>query len=217
MKSFCLYKGKFIAYIFLGFPISIHYFQLSFKSSTNNRSYWWYVDTLHQHRVTIPQGFPQGSVLGPLLLLIYIIDHHKAILPSETFHFVDDTHFYTLILTWDRSKPGFWAKANKISLNASKTKSSSIIGNFLTFVLFLKINGKKIFQSSCLKYLGVLIDSHLNWKARVSFLSAKLSSVNGIISKLMALCFYQNSHQCLPCSFQFSSTICLSTLRINQK
>jgi len=42
----------------------------------------------------------------------------------------------------------------------------------------------KIFQSSNIKYLGVLIDSHLNWKDHTTSLTAKLARANGIISKL---------------------------------
>ena len=76
-------------------------------------------------------GVPQGSVLGPLLFLIYINDLHKAIKYSKVRHFADDTNL--LInnksskqlqkqLNMDLRNLCNWLKANKISLNANKTE-----------------------------------------------------------------------------------------------
>ena len=79
-----------------------------------------------------------------------------------------------------------WLKANKISLNASKTeliifrdpkKKSS-------FELKIKIDGKKLIPSTFVKYLGILIDSHLNWHPHVTALSTKLSRAIGMLYKI---------------------------------
>ena len=127
--------------------------------------------------------------------MIYINDLHNAIFSSETFHFADDTHLLyfnddllSICTRVDRDLRSLqtWLKANKISLNSGKTEFL-IFRHFrknFPFTPFLKIGGKKIFQSSNIKYLGILIDSNLNWKAHTTSLSAKLARANGIISKL---------------------------------
>ena len=49
---------------------------------------------------------------------------------------------------------------------------------------FLKLVGKKIFPSPSVKYLGVRLDRHLNWKSHISDIATKLQRANGMLSKL---------------------------------
>ena len=166
-----------------------------FHSYLSNRSQFVSISSKGSSVKIIPHGVPQGSVLGPLLFLIYINDLHQAIFSSETFHFADDTHLlhfnHDLLSLCNRVNRDLrslqtWLKANKISLNTAKTEFL-IFRHYrknLPFIPFLKIGGKKIFQSSYIKYLGVLLDSYLNWKSHTTLLSAKLARANGIISKL---------------------------------
>ena len=77
-----------------------------------------------------------------------------------------------------------WLKVNKLSLNIKKT-------HFIVFTskknkvgpLSIKIDGQQIEEVSCTKFLGVYIDSKLNWKKHIEYISGKVSKGIGIILK----------------------------------
>ncbi len=140
-------------------------------------------------------GVPQGSVLGPLLFLIYINDLNVAINFSSTTHFADDT--FLLLHGTNPKKMAKqmnidlkllcnWLRANKISLNASKTELLIFRSNRKTifYDIKIKIDGKRIFPSTSVKYLGIYVDEHLNWTHHCDILSPKLSRAVGMLSRI---------------------------------
>ena len=166
-----------------------------FKSYLLNRKQFVSIQGMDSNLVTMEYGVPQGSVLGPLLFLIYINDLHKAITFSTTRHFADDTNLLIKNkslkqlqkhLNYDLRKLVNWLKANKISLNKSKTEILIFRhpNKKLNYDLKIKLDGIRLYPSNVVKYLGIFIDSHLNWNYNSDFLAAKLSRANGMLAKI---------------------------------
>ena len=102
-----------------------------FRSYLSNRTQHVSVLGFNSNTQNINHGVPQGSVLGPLLFLIYINDLHRSLKHSSTYHFADDTNLLTIAksaktlqsrLNQDLKLLYKWLLANKISLNAAKTE-----------------------------------------------------------------------------------------------
>ena len=165
-----------------------------FKSYLTERLQFVSILGFDSEKLVIKHGVPQGSVLGPLLFLIYINDLHKAILNSETYLFADDTNLLNIScnlkqlqkqMNADLKNLCLWLLANKISLNKTKTEliffkkpNTQIPFNII------KINGMKLIPSKSVKYLGIHLDEHLNGSAHINILLSKLRRANGMLAKI---------------------------------
>ena len=141
-------------------------------------------------------GVPQGSFLGPLLFLLYINDLPLSSNSSHFIIFADDTNILfshkdpsrlEKVINIELNKISNWFKLNKLSLNIDKM-------NFMIFKnkhsnkpdlnYKIEIDDKNIEKVEITKFLGVLIDNNLSWKAHTMHISKIVSKYNGIIRKI---------------------------------
>ena len=102
-----------------------------FRSYLSNRKQYVSVNGHESSLASVLYGVPQGSVLGPLLFLIYINGLNQTIKFCKVHHFADDTnllHFnksvakLNKLVNQDMKILTVWLNANKISLNVEKAK-----------------------------------------------------------------------------------------------
>ena len=129
-----------------------------FRSYLTNRKQYVTIAGGNSELKFMKFGVPQGSVLRPLLFLLYINDLNKAINYCVTRHFADDTNLLIKNkslkqlkkhLNFDLRKLVNWLKANKISLNASKTEMLIFRhpNKALNYDLKIKLDGKRLYPS----------------------------------------------------------------------
>ena len=143
----------------------------------------------------ITTGVPQGSIMGPLLFLIYIND---LPLISQIFNmmmYADDTTLYCnlsdtseVLINSEINRICEWLSANKLSLNTKKTK-------FMVFhvpqrqVIYprLKINNIEIERVNHFNFLGIIFYSTLKWNNHIQHISIKISRIVGLMWRLKTL------------------------------
>ena len=165
------------------------------------------VSGTHSTLINLTIGVPQGSILGPLLFIIYMNDIYEA---SKSFHailYADDTSLYSSLgffnvnLTGNNSDKHTlsikinnelssiqeWLNIDKLSLNVNKTKYM-IFHNYQqdikSCIPDVRINSQSIERVSEFNFLGLTVDEYLNWNAHIQKISNKIAKSIGIINRL---------------------------------
>ena len=166
-----------------------------FHSYLSNRDQFVLYGKQNSNIEKIKCGVPQGSILGPLLFIIYINDIYKSSLRGNFILFADDTnvlyHGSNLkevekITNEELEKIQNWLNSNKLFLNVNKTK-------FLLFhpklsnedtKIDISINQSKIERVHDIKFLGVHLDDKLNWKQHINEKAKQISKTTGVLNKI---------------------------------
>ena len=163
-----------------------------FESYLRGRQQYVTYNGVSSMKNTISCGVPQGSILGPLLFLLYINDLSAACKFSSPILFADDTNLFFSGTNMEIMEKeineelihiSLWLKINKLSLNVKKTHYMVFIKSKIIHDLNIKINNESIDEIEKTKFLGVIIDNKLNWKEHIAYIAGKLSRGIGMIIK----------------------------------
>ena len=166
------------------------------KSYLTDRQQYTNIDNVSSSIEAISLGVPQGSILGPLLFLIYVNDIHNAC-PNTTFKlfaddsnvFVKDNNLKDLFNSANAAslKICNWFKSNRLTIN--HTKSAYVLffpskeddEYIVNHDLSVYIENNRIVRVSYVKFLGVIIDEHMNFKQHVETIVKSIRCANGLL------------------------------------
>ena len=176
-----------------------------FKSYLSNRKQFTFINGVYSTASHINYGVPQGSVLGPLLFLIYVNDIQNAFLNATPKLFADDINvfifhkdiktLYSLANT-ELESLNEWLLANKLSLSIGDDKDTKYTlfspkkYPEITTLPNLHIAGQSVPYTTTIKYLGVYLDYKLSFKEHIDKIYEKINKYVGI--------FYHVRHKLPP-------------------
>ena len=170
-----------------------------FKSYLHDRQQYVSINNDNSKTLSLSCGVPQGSVLGPILFLIYINDIHKSSSKLNFISFADDTTAYYSdnsiesmidVINNELKLLNIWLKLNKLTLNVAKTKYIIFSSTMRLHKLKNKhhnaliINDQTVERVNNIKFLGVILTDNLKWDKHINMLANKLSKSIGILTKL---------------------------------
>jgi len=196
-KAFdCLqYDQLFIKMKFMGF--SNHCLDW-FKSYLSGRTQYVDLDGKTSEIIDMELGVPQGSILGPILFLIYINDVNKSDPTAFFTKFADDTTVVqsgnnlleaTENMNATMVKVHAWFQKNKLNLNPSKTRYMVFNGKGTTETNLVKVDNTFIERvwtkgkETSFKLVGIHIDEKLSWGDHINQVAKKMGYANYSMTK----------------------------------
>ena len=164
-----------------------------FRDYLTNRKQFVYINGTSSSEQPISCGVPQGSLLGPLLFLIYINDIQNSSEILQFILFADDSNIF-----YSHSNPielvakvnqelvhvTDWIKANKLSLNLKKTNYMVYSNTLTNLPNQITFDGIVVTEVTSTKFFGVTIDKKLCCNVHIDKICKTISRNIGIITKL---------------------------------
>lgn len=151
-------------------------------------------NTVYSKEIIITKGVPQGSILGPLLFVVYFDDIYTAGCSSglgaenwfRTQNYADDTtllvegeslDIVTARATVLLESIENWLLVNDLKINHTKTEVILFSTKTVNYPREIRLNGHDYGVSEAVRLLGVSVDARLKWKQQVEYICKRLSNV----------------------------------------
>ena len=166
------------------------------RSYLSNRKQYVDLNGVKSNPEKIPVGVPQGSILGPLLFLIYVNDLPASLDKLTPVIFADDTNLVirgenlldlVRTLNSDLATLNDYFKANKLKLNIDKTKMVCFRkkgSEFQEEDLLVTLDGIQLQRENAATFLGITIDEHLSWETHCNNVANKMARNAGILNRV---------------------------------
>ena len=152
------------------------------KSYLSERNQITVIDGITSSSSSISHGVPQGSVLGPLLFLIFINYLSNSSSLFKFILFADDSTLSTsfaeenalefiLTLNNELTNVNNWLQSNSISINADETKYMIFPYRKQLHLTNIKIGSATKEETNDIKFLGIIFDKHLTFKHHVDVIA----------------------------------------------
>ena len=143
-------------------------------------------------------GIPQGSILEPILFLLFVNDLPNCITSSQCNLFADDSVLYAQgssltetqsLLQLDLDNLAKWFNMNKLHVNASKSSCMSFATRHSVTVpdINVSINNTPLKSDTNIKYLGVKVSNDMSWNSHISHVCQKLGHGIQVIRRLKGI------------------------------
>lgn len=142
-------------------------------------------------------GVPQGTVLGPILFILYVNDIIKCVKNCKISLFADDTMIYIIgkdienmfnVMNTELQNIFKWLCCNDLCINVDKSKYMLIGSNdkiaTIDSKLCIKINSNKIERVNEIKYLGVILDQNLKFNSHADYVMKKMSQKTNFLYRV---------------------------------
>lgn len=172
------------------FPVS-NRILIWFNSYLRNRSQYVRVGSAKSHKIDVKSGVGQGTILGPLLFLIFFNDSDGDTRDVFSLNFADDKKIGTIVKTLDNAKRLqsainnflIWCESNGLDVNLKKCKMITFTHKRNPVIFDYKMNGQPIERVTQIRDLGVILDQKLNFNAHIEYITTKSKAVLHFVNR----------------------------------